>query len=132
MSEANIEPTDELAQFLSDLEASEINGEITLSWMYRPPMDGQDRRAGRLPCGRQLQIAWRSDELAMEQGDRTVPRERVRETVAPGLSIAQLSALCLLMKLQPIRSHRRMRGWRAIMWMQASCGVVRASSGGSS
>ena len=34
MSEANIEPTDELAQFLSDLEASEINGEITLSWMY--------------------------------------------------------------------------------------------------
>ena len=48
MSEAHIEPTDELAQFLSDLEASEINGEITLSWMYRPPMDGQDRRAGRL------------------------------------------------------------------------------------
>jgi hypothetical protein len=34
MSEAHIEPTDELAQFLSDLEASEINGEITLSWMY--------------------------------------------------------------------------------------------------
>ena len=34
MSEAHIEPTDELAQFLGDLEASEINGEITLSWMY--------------------------------------------------------------------------------------------------
>ena len=34
MSEAHIEPTDELAQFLGDLEASEINGEITLSWIY--------------------------------------------------------------------------------------------------
>ena len=89
MSEANIEPTDELAQFLSDLEAT-INGEITLSWMYRPPMDGQDRRAGRLPCGRQLQIAWRSDELAPGQGDRTVPRERVRETVAPRLVFRSL------------------------------------------
>ena len=34
MSDSHIHPTDELATFLEDLHDSEINGEITLSWMY--------------------------------------------------------------------------------------------------
>jgi hypothetical protein len=87
MSEAHIEPTDELAQFLSDLEASEINGEITLSWMY-------DRlwtvRIGALG-DYHAEDNFKSLGEAMNwlQGDRTVPRERVHETVAPRLATCQ-------------------------------------------
>src|SRR6266566_9866649 len=93
MSEAQIELTDELAQFLSDLEASVINGEITLSWMYDRLWTVRIGALGDYQCRRQFQIAWRSDELAPGQGNRAVPREQVRETVAaapPGLPFASL------------------------------------------
>ena len=82
MSEANIEPTDELAQFLSDLEASEINGEITLSWMYDRLWTVRIGALGDYHAEGNL-IACRSDELATGQGDRAVPGEPIREAVAP-------------------------------------------------
>ena len=88
MSEAHIEPTDELAQFLSDLEASKINGEITLSWMYDRLWTVRIGALGDYHAEGNL-IACRSDELATGQGDRTVLRERVHETVAPRLATCQ-------------------------------------------
>ena len=89
MSEANIEPTDELAQFLSDLEASEINGEITLSWMYDRLWTVRIGALGDYHAEDNFQSLGEAMNWLRDKVIRTVPRERVRETVAPRLATCQ-------------------------------------------